>query len=186
MAGSIFLKATASCTGATFKVLKREKKNRTKLKDIWRELKSKYPYTRRAADQFTRKLDLAIDVCEDDPHLTEDQTLAVLQELRSHSLNVKLSSIHINAWFGDFDKASTCLLYLKEQWGLDRAEALTQSLYCGDSPNDEPLFKLFPNSVGVQNVTRFLNQMQTPPQYITDGEGGHGFAEIAEVLLRGG
>lgn len=160
------------------------KKNRRQLHQIWRELKSKHAFARRASDQFTRKLDLAVDICEDDPHLTKEQSATIMKFLSERGLHVKLSSIHINAWFGDFDKASTCLLYLKERWDLDREAALSQSLYCGDSPNDEPLFEIFPHSVGVQNVKNFLGQMNHPPQYITENSGGLGFAEMTDVLLQ--
>ena len=159
------------------------KANNLKRRLLWQGLKIKFPKVRRAADQFARKLDLAIDVCEDEPALSKKQTEEILHHLRSAGATAKLSSIHINAWYGDFDKATTCLLYLKEVHGVSKVEALEQSVYLGDSPNDEPLFALFPHSIGVQNVEKFLDQMAHRPSYITEAPGGLGFAEAAQVLL---
>jgi hypothetical protein len=39
--------------------------------------------------------------------------------------------------------------------------------------------------VGVANIARFLPQITTPPRYVTLGERGAGFAEVARALLTG-
>ncbi len=160
------------------------KANTLKRKLLWQGLKLKFPQARRAADQFTRKLDLAIDVCEDEPALSPETTAEILKHLRRAGATAKLSSIHINAWFGKFDKATTCLLYLKERYKISQDQALEKSVYLGDSPNDEPMFELFPFSIGVQNVVQFLDQMKFPPAYVTEQPGGLGFAQAAQVLLQ--
>lgn len=156
--------------------------NTLKRDQLWQALQKKFPLARKAADQFARQLDLAIDVSEDEPHLPEDQVQDIMAHLREAGATVKLSSIHINAWFGNFDKAKTCLAYLKDRHQISPEQALEKSVYCGDSPNDEPLFKLFPHSVGVRNIEKFV--LDHPPRYITEGEGGLGFVELAEVLLK--
>ena len=56
-------------------------------------------------------------------------------------------------------------------------------VYVGDSTNDELMFAAFRHSVGVANIARFLPQIQTPPRYVTGGERGAGFAEVARALL---
>ena len=61
---------------------------------------------------------------------------------------------------------------------------MDQLIFAGDSPNDEPMFGAFQKSVGVANVKKFLPMMKTPPKYITQGEAGAGFAELANFLLR--
>jgi hypothetical protein len=38
--------------------------------------------------------------------------------------------------------------------------------------------------VAVNNVLKFVNQMQTLPAYITSQEGGEGFAEFASHILK--
>jgi hypothetical protein len=56
-------------------------------------------------------------------------------------------------------------------------------VFVGDSPNDAPLFAYFPHSVGVANVRAFADRIVTLPAYVTAGEGGAGFAELAQALL---
>jgi hydroxymethylpyrimidine pyrophosphatase-like HAD family hydrolase len=53
----------------------------------------------------------------------------------------------------------------------------------GDAPNDAPMFAFFPHAVGVANIRRFMDQIPTPPAYMTAGEAGEGFAELARMLL---
>jgi hydroxymethylpyrimidine pyrophosphatase-like HAD family hydrolase len=57
-------------------------------------------------------------------------------------------------------------------------------IYVGDSTNDQPMFQRFTHSVGVANLLRFASQLQHWPAWITDGERGQGFAEVAQALLR--
>ena len=45
------------------------------------------------------------------------------------------------------------------------------------------MFGYFPASVGVANLRRFLPSLTTPPRWLTQAEGGHGFAELAALLL---
>ena len=61
--------------------------------------------------------------------------------------------------------------------------ALDRFVFVGDSPNDQPMFAHFPNSIGVANLRRFLGALATPPRWLTAQEGGHGFAEVADLLL---
>jgi hydroxymethylpyrimidine pyrophosphatase-like HAD family hydrolase len=56
-------------------------------------------------------------------------------------------------------------------------------IYAGDSPNDAPMFGFFPNSVGVANVRNFTGKMSHDPAWVTEKEGGFGFAEMASGLL---
>jgi hydroxymethylpyrimidine pyrophosphatase-like HAD family hydrolase len=64
-------------------------------------------------------------------------------------------------------------------------EDFGQWLFIGDSPNDEPLFELFPCSVGVANLARYLSSLKHPPRWITKAESGAGFREMAERLAHG-
>jgi hydroxymethylpyrimidine pyrophosphatase-like HAD family hydrolase len=60
-----------------------------------------------------------------------------------------------------------------------------QIVTVGDSPNDETMFDpaLFPLSVGVANVAKYAAQMQFQPRFITAASEGHGFGELAALLL---
>jgi hypothetical protein len=56
-------------------------------------------------------------------------------------------------------------------------------IFAGDSPNDQPMFAFFPNAVGVANVREFAGRMESLPGWVTQREGGGGFAEMVAVLL---
>ena len=136
-----------------------------------------------ASDQFCRLYDLAIDVCEDVPPLPEhkiDQIVALMQQA---GMTAKVSSIHVNGWFGVYDKLSMTQLFVAEQWVEDLDTLRAHSVFAGDSPNDEPMFRYFPHSIGVANVREYTARMSSPPAYVTQGAGGHGFVELAEYLL---
>ena len=93
-------------------------------------------------------------------------------------ITAKLSSIHVNYWVGSHTKV-TASRALIEEMGLSDDGIV----FCGDSPNDEPLFEHFPHSVGVANITRYLDQMDHPPRYTTQSTGGGGFQEVVNYLL---
>jgi hypothetical protein len=45
------------------------------------------------------------------------------------------------------------------------------------------MFKYFPNGIGVANIRPFTPLMKHLPRYVTQAEGGLGFAEFAEAAL---
>jgi hypothetical protein len=45
------------------------------------------------------------------------------------------------------------------------------------------MFEHFAQSVGVANIRRFEAQLTHPPRYVTAGERGAGFAQVADALL---
>src|SRR5690606_18987340 len=111
-----------------------------------------YPHARWASDQPYREYDLAIDFCEDvEPwdRFDVDALVALCKEEGAHA---KVSSIHVNAWFGDYDKITGFRAWLDAGApGLNRGDVpkWDEWIYIGDSPNDEPAFKAFRHSVGV-------------------------------------
>ncbi len=144
------------------------------LETIFQNLKQTIPHLRMAKDQPFRKFDFAIDICEEPPHLTPEETEWLMGELGKVSgITYKLSSIHINYWKGDYNKQQACL-YLLKYFGWKREEVF----YVGDSPNDEPLFEFFDRTVGVSNIRQYTARMQHLPRFLTQGEGGFGFVEL--------
>jgi HAD superfamily hydrolase (TIGR01484 family) len=137
-----------------------------------------------ASDQQYREADLAIDYCEDVPPLSPDEVVRICDIFTAHGATWKVSSIHVNGWFGQYDKLGMLKRFMSERLGVDLDGEKGRFAYCGDSPNDEPMFGYFPISVAVRNVERFLDQMQTLPGYITLEQGGEGFAEFATHILR--
>ena len=56
-------------------------------------------------------------------------------------------------------------------------------LFIGDSPNDEPMFGEFPQSIGVANLREFLGELKKLPTYITTEAFSAGFAEAVRIIL---
>ena len=138
-----------------------------------------------ASDQAFRVADLAIDCCEDVAPLSEAAVDHILACFSEAGARAKLSSIHVNGWFGDYDKLSTTRLLFAEVFAADIDAIREQVVFAGDSPNDAPMFAFFPESVGVANVRRFVDRMTALPSWITTAEGGFGFAEMVDFLLEG-
>ncbi len=161
----------------------REPGAQDKLDAIRRQVLTEVPGCKVAADQAYREYDLAIDFCEEVPALDDEAVDRIVAIYAEHGATVKVSSIHVNGWFGDFDKLSMCQRCCPELLGFDLDPG--RATFVGDSPNDEPMFAHFPHAVGVANVKRFVARMEHLPQYVTGLEGGEGFAEFVGVLLAG-
>jgi HAD superfamily hydrolase (TIGR01484 family) len=139
-----------------------------------------------ASDQAYRETDLAIDYCEDVPALPLAAAEQIAALMRQAGLNAKISSIHVNGWFGGYDKLSMTRRLFAERFGVDLGANQREFSFVGDSPNDAPMFASFDNSIGVANVQRFAATLRSAPRYITDGESGAGFVELIEHLLGAG
>jgi hydroxymethylpyrimidine pyrophosphatase-like HAD family hydrolase len=136
-----------------------------------------------ASDQFCRWYDLAIDFCEDVAPLPAAQVDRIVAIMRSEGMTAKVSSIHVNAWWGDWDKLGMARRMLAERYGLEWEKALEQILFIGDSPNDAPMFGALPHSVGVANVLDAWDRLEHRPSWVTAARAGAGFVEFAQHLL---
>jgi hypothetical protein len=166
------------------------------------------PGLRLAGDQFARMFDIALDFAEEEPLLSLDAAEKVRAIAAREGAMAKISSIHVNVWMGRYDKLSMTERFLRKRFGWERGgdlpasprrekekvpypekateasleNPLFQVLFAGDSPNDEPMFARFPLACGVANVNRY--RMKNLPAFVSSREGGEGFAEIAETVLR--
>ncbi|HET9046583.1 MAG TPA: HAD-IIB family hydrolase [Casimicrobiaceae bacterium] len=136
-----------------------------------------------ASDQPYRETDLAIDFCEDVPPLSRAAVDRIVAAMQAAGLTAKVSSIHVNGWFGGYDKLTMTRRLLSEAFAIDMDAARDTIVFVGDSPNDAPMFAYFPNAVGVGNVRAFQDRIATLPRYVTSAEAGAGFAELTEFLL---
>ncbi len=157
--------------------------DRLRLAKIRADVLREVPGAALAADQAYREADLAIDYCEDVPVLPKPAIDKIVAIFERHEARAKISSIHVNGWFGDYDKLSMTRLFLDEALGLDLDSERDRVVFAGDSPNDAPMFAFFPNAVGVANVLEFADALSAKPAWVTKGSGGSGFCELAEVLL---
>ncbi len=158
--------------------------NVKRLHELADEVLQRFPGTAIASDQAYREIDVAIDFCEDVQALPLSTAQAIAEHFHHAGAEAKVSSIHVNAWFGDHNKLNMSLRMLHECFGMSAALAKTAVVYCGDSPNDAPMYSYFPLGIGVANIRPLAHLMSHVPAFITKAEGGQGFAEFAEVLLK--
>ena len=158
-------------------------RNRSRLEAIGARILEQVPGCALAADQAYRETDLAIDFCEDVPALPLEAAEHIARLMREAGLTAKISSIHVNGWFGGYDKLATTRQLFAEQFSIDLDAANAELAFVGDSPNDAPMFAYFDNSVGVANVARFAGRLEAEPKYVTRGFAGAGFAELAARLV---
>jgi HAD superfamily hydrolase (TIGR01484 family) len=137
-----------------------------------------------ASDQPYRETDLAIDYREDVAPLPVEVAERIAALMQEAGLTARVSSIHVNGWFGDYDKLAMTRLLFAERFAMDLESMNRQVVYAGDSPNDAPMFGFFENSVGVANVRRFAARLGVAPKFVTQAEAGSGFAELVYHLLR--
>ena len=159
------------------------RQDRRRLDEIRRQVLASVPGCAVAADQPYREADLAIDFCEDVPPLPLSAARAIKSIFEAMGATAKISSIHVNGWFGNYDKLAMSHLFFKEVFGVVLADVRDQVLFSGDSPNDAPMFAYFPHAVGVANIRAFEDELAAAPAWVTRGEGGLGFAEMVDVLL---
>lgn len=159
-------------------------KQREQLAAIGRRIIAAVPGCALASDQPYRETDLAIDYCEDVPPLPLAAAQRIAALMRGAGLHAKISSIHVNGWFGDYDKLAMTRLLFAERFGWDLEARNREVVFAGDSPNDAPMFAFFENSVGVANLRRFESLAFERPKYIAGAASGAGFAELAQHILQ--
>jgi HAD superfamily hydrolase (TIGR01484 family) len=156
--------------------------NRRRLAEVGEAILREVPGAAFASDQPYRESDLAIDFCEDLPRLPDDSIDRIIALMRAAGMTAKMSSIHVNGWFGAYDKLTMTRTLLREEFGIDVDAERDRFIFVGDSPNDAPMFEHFPYSVGVANVRALVGRIATPPAYVTERESGAGFAELAALF----
>ena len=157
--------------------------NRRKLDALGKNIVAQVSGAAIASDQLYREADLAIDFCEDVPPLPEEAIDRIVALFEKAGANAKISSIHVNGWFGSYDKLSTTRVFTRDVLGIDLDAAKERFIFCGDSPNDAPMFALLPYGCGVANVVDFVGRMAAEPAYVAAGRGSKGFIEIADRIL---
>jgi len=140
------------------------------------------PHVRTTQDHRHRRCDLAFDVGESVslPRAEIDALVALIERLGART---SVSTVHAHAIPGSWDKAEGVARALSEVLGLDLSSEIERWVFVGDSGNDAAAFERFPKSVGVANVREHLDRLPVHPRYITDGDRGRGFAELAAYLV---
>lgn len=157
--------------------------NKVRLEAMAQRALRHFPGLRLAKDQPYRLFDVALDFAEEEPKLGLEVARQVKAFCEAEGAVAKVSSIHVNSWYGNYDKLSMAEHVLTRLFGYNPQQDQATVLYFGDSPNDEPMFRHFSNSCGVANVRAYAELMEWPPVYVTEQPCGYGFAEACKLLL---
>ena len=157
--------------------------NFARMQEVLTQIEQSVPGALRSQDSSGRETDIAIDHSEF-THLPQAAIEQVVRTMQAAGMTATVSSIHINAWFGEHSKLSGARWIVQQLWGRDLDAEMDRWVYVGDSTNDQIMFEHFAHSVGVANIQRFAAQLTHPPRYVTPCERGAGFAQVAQHLLR--
>lgn len=158
-------------------------RHRERLAKVGADIVKAVPGAAIVADQLYRETDLGIDYCEDVARLPQNAVDKIVALMRERGLTAKVSSIHVNGWFGDYDKLAMTKIMMRECFGVELDNEREAWVFVGDSPNDAPMFAYFPHSIGVANIEAFGDRLTAAPAYVTDDASGAGFCEVADCLL---
>ncbi len=153
--------------------------NWRRLLQLKKEVVSKFSSAHPTADQPFRLTDIAFDINQD-RKVERAEAFEIARFCEASGMNVKISSIHINVWCGEYNKASTA-----NEWLAHHKIEHSDAMFIGDSPNDDSMFSNFSHTVGVANIQPFIDELNAPPGYMTHHPGGYGFAEMAASLIEG-
>ncbi|MDR1179090.1 MAG: HAD-IIB family hydrolase [Spirochaetales bacterium] len=163
---------------------KLRQENIEKKENLRKRILEEVPGAAAASDQIYRIADLAIDIRQDVPPLPPEEVEKIYKIVRASGAVCATSSIHVNCWFGDYDKISSMKDFLVREAGRPLEEMQEKILYIGDALNDEPAFREIRHCVGVANILPVLGAMKYPPRYICENKSAEGFTETAEFILK--
>ena len=159
--------------------------NRARLATVRALILKQVPGAGVASDQLYREADLAIDFCEDVPRLPDADIDRIVAIMHESGMTARVSSIHVNGWFGRYDKLDMTRTLMRERFNVELDADKADYVFIGDSPNDAPMFAYFPMSVGVANVADFSVRLEAAPVFVTGARSGGGFVELVTHLLKG-
>ncbi len=138
-----------------------------RLESITTELLNKFPKCVLSADSFGRRTDRAIEFAQ----MSKEDIVEVEQFLHKNKVNFSRSNVHINYWCGEMSKGSAVEYFLSHYTPHIKKD---ETIFYGDAANDESMFELFSNTVGVSNIMAILDQLQYKPSIILEGKDNSG------------
>lgn len=152
-----------------------------RLEFVTRTLKEKFPKVELSLDSSARKTDRAIELywLKENAELHKEIE-AFFQE---NKVNYSTSNVHLNFWCGEISKAASMNKYLASL-GIDPDD----TVFFGDSLNDESVFEEFQHTVGVANIDLVMDRLNHKPSIVMQGknnEGPNGVAAYLDSLLKG-
>lgn len=148
-----------------------------RLRNFTSKLKHHYPHIPLSADSFGRLTDRAIEF-----HLMDESWVdQVMHFLKKENINFSKSNVHINFWCGEISK------YLGVKHFIENYRPHLHQKDCwffGDAPNDQSMFELFYNSVGVSNIKHCLDRLTHKPRIILEGEENVGPKGVLNMVKK--
>ena len=108
--------------------------NRVRLEAIKARVLAEVPGAAVSADQAYREADLAIDFCEDVAPLGTEAVERIKTIFEEAGAITKISSIHVNGWFGQYDKLSMTRRFAWDVAGLNLTGTMIRSSSWATAP----------------------------------------------------
>jgi HAD superfamily hydrolase (TIGR01484 family) len=152
--------------------------HRQQLAATFAQLKQQFPQIQESTDNRFRITDWTFDVAG----LSSDEIKILASLTQAMGWGFTYSNVQCHIKPPAQDKAVGLIKVLQEYFD---ELTLEQVVTVGDSPNDESLFdpRYFPFSVGVANVSHYLDKLQHKPTHITNGAEAEGFCELARMII---
>lgn len=145
---------------------------------------NKVESARLSSDQFSRIYDVAFDHGSEEPKLSSNVIKKIKKICEECGAKTAVSSIHINAWFGDYDKKIGTFDFMEEIYKKSPEFIKESSIYIGDAPNDQMMFKEFDLSFAPVNIYKKESELIYKPSFVADGQGGIGFSQIVDSIVK--
>lgn len=153
--------------------------HRSKLKEVFQLLQSKFPEIKESIDNSFRITDWTFDIGELNP-----SQLEIMHSIcKEAGMGFTYSTVQCHIKPQQQDKALGLQQILNKHF---QDISPQQIVTVGDSPNDESLFNsdYFPLSVGVANITDYSDRLQHQPTYVTTLSEAEGFCELIRTLTK--
>ena len=146
-----------------------------RLREFTTNLANHYPHVPLSAESFGRMSDRAIEF-----KLMEEEWINEVQAFMTReNITYTKSNVHINFWCGEISKYLGVKHFLKKHRnGITESDAW----FFGDAPNDESMFELFHNSVGVSNIYECMDRLNHKPRIILTGEENAGPSGVLNFI----
>jgi HAD superfamily hydrolase (TIGR01484 family) len=147
------------------------------LESFTQKMRSNFPQVPLSADSFGRLSDRAVEY----KFMDEGSLDNVIEFMKLNEINFTKSNVHLNFWKGEISKFLGVKRFIEEHYSH---ENLDNHLFFGDAPNDESMFELFKNSIGVSNIRHCLDKLNHRPSIILEGEDKEGAKGVLHYLSK--
>ena len=146
-----------------------------RLEDFTKKLSTEHPDIPLSKDSFGRRTDRAMEYHE----MTPAQLDLAVDLMTRENITFTKSNVHINFWCGVISKYLGVTKFIQEFRPEINED---QCFFFGDAPNDESMFELFHNSVGVSNINHCLDRLNHKPRIILEGDENIGAKGVLNFI----